>query len=146
MTAKKRPILQSSRNLLDSNDCGINAPGSTSGVDPIFPINDKGPACTDEPHDFSFNVLYHFPNIKSNKFAAKILRGWWVGSVVSIQSGLPFAPNTVGLISNSNVFGGDQGDRPNLVTQYNLAAAKAVNPAAVVYNPNTINAGGNASQ
>jgi hypothetical protein len=90
--------------------------------------------------------LYHFPNIKSDKFAAKILHGWWVGSIVSIQSGLPFAPNTVGLISNSGVFGGDQGDRPNLVTQYNLAAAKAVNPNAVVYNKNTINAGGNANQ
>jgi carboxypeptidase family protein/TonB-dependent receptor-like protein len=129
-----------------SNDCGINAPGSTSGVDPIFPINDKGPACTDEPHDFSLSVLYHFPNIKSANFAAKILHGWWVGNIVSIQSGLPFAPNTVGLISNSGVFRGDQGDRPNYVTAANLAAALAVNPNAVVYNRNTINAGGNASQ
>jgi hypothetical protein len=129
-----------------SNDCGINAPGSTSGVDPIFPIHDKGPSCTDQPHDFAFNVLYHFPNVKSANFAAKILHGWWVGSIVSIQSGLAFAPNTVNLISNSGVFGGDQGDRPNLVTPSNLAAALAVNPKAVVYNRNTINAGGNASQ
>jgi outer membrane receptor protein involved in Fe transport len=129
-----------------SNDCGINAPGSTSGVDPIFPIHDKGPSCTDQPHDFTFNVLYHFPNVKSEKYAAKILHGWWVGSIVSIQSGLAFAPNTVGLISNSGVFRGDQGDRPNLVTPANLAGALAVNPNAVVYNPKTINAGGNANQ
>jgi len=129
-----------------SNDCGINAPGSTHGVDPIFPIHDKGPSCTDEPHDFSLNVLYRFPNIASDNFAAKFLDGWWIGNIVSIQSGLAFAPNVVGLISNSGVFAGDQGDRPNLVTTANLAGAKAVNPNAVVYNHGTIYAGGNANQ
>jgi hypothetical protein len=129
-----------------SNDCGINAPGSTHNVDPIFPIHDKGPSCTDQPNDFSFNIVYHFPNIKSDNFAARILHGWWVGSIVSIQSGLPFAPNVVGLISNSGVFAGDQGDRPNIVTPANLAAAKAVNPNAVVYNHSTIYNGGNTNQ
>ena len=129
-----------------SNDCGINAPGSTSNADPIFPINDKGPSCTDQPNDLTFNVLYFIPNIKAQGFMGKILHGWWVGSIVEVQSGLPFAPNTVNLISNSGVFRADQGDRPNLVTQYNLAAAQAVNPAAVVFNPNTLYAGGNASQ
>jgi hypothetical protein len=129
-----------------SNDCGINAPGSTHGVDPIFPIHDRGPSCTDQPHDLSLNILYHFPNIKSGSLASKILQGWWIGNIVSIQSGLAFAPNVVGLISNSGVFAGDQGDRPNLVTAANLAAAKAVNPSAVVYNHSTIDAGGNANQ
>ena len=129
-----------------SNDCGINAPGSTHGVDPIFPSHDKGPSCTDQPHDFSLNILYHFPNIKPDRFASKILQGWWIGNIVSIQSGLAFAPNVVGLISNSGVFAGDQGDRPNLITAANLAAAKAVNPGAVVYNHGTIYAGGNANQ
>jgi len=129
-----------------SNDCGINSPGSTSGVDPIFPIHDKGPSCTDQPHDFSLSVLYHFPNINSQSFAAKVLHGWWIGNIVSIQSGLPFAPNVVNLISNSGVFAGDQGDRPNVVTAANLAGALAVNPSAVVYNHNTIYAGGNANQ
>ena len=69
-----------------------------------------------------------------------------MGNIVEIQSGLPFAANVVNLISNSGVFRADQGDRPNLVTQYNLAAAQAVNPAAVPFNPSTIYAGGNASQ
>jgi hypothetical protein len=129
-----------------SNDCGINAPGSTSNADPIFPINDKGPSCTDQPNDLTFNVLYFIPNIKAQGFAGKILHGWWVGSIVEVQSGLPFAPNTLNLISNSGVFRADQGDRPNLVTQYNLAGAQAVNPAAVVFNPSTLYAGGNAGQ
>lgn len=97
-----------------SNDCGINAPGSTSNADPIFPIHDKGPSCTDVPHDFSLSVLYNLPNIKSHNFAAKLLQGWWIGSIVSIQSGQPVTPNVVNLISNSGVFAGDQGDRPNL--------------------------------
>jgi hypothetical protein len=129
-----------------SNDCGINSPGSTSGVDPIFPIHDKGPACTDQPIDFTLSVLYHFPNIRSEKFAAKMLHGWWVGNIISVQSGLPFAPNVVNLISNSGVFAGDQGDRPNLVTAANLAAALAVNPNAVVYKHSKLYAGGNTAQ
>jgi hypothetical protein len=46
--------------------------------------------------------------------------------------------NTAGLLSNSGVFAADQGDRPNIVTSANLAAAVVADPQAVVYNPNAV--------
>lgn len=138
--------LDDAQSMQYSNDCGINAPGSTSNADPIFPINDKGPSCTDQPNDLSVNLLYFIPNVRAQGFVGKLLHGWWLGNIIEAQSGLPFAPNVVNLISNSGVFRADQGDRPNLVTQYNLAAAQAVNPAAIPFNPSTIYAGGSASQ
>jgi hypothetical protein len=118
-------------------DC-FAASGSTSPVDPEFPRTDKGPSCFDIPQDFRFNMLYRIPNLKSNSFAASMLHGWWLGSIVSLQSGYPFSANTANLLSNSGVFAADQGDRPNLVTTANLAAAKVADPLAVPYDPNTV--------
>ena len=118
-------------------DC-FAANGSTSPTDPMFPHRDKGPSCFNLPQDFRFNVLYHIPNVKSQNFLARLEHGWWVGSIVSLNSGYPFSLNTAGLLSNSGVFAADQGDRPNIVTSSNLAAALVADPQAVVYNPNAV--------
>jgi hypothetical protein len=118
-------------------DC-FAASGSTSPVDPMFPRTDKGPSCFNLPQNFRLNVLYHIPNLKSQNFAARLEHGWWIGSIVSLNSGYPFSLNTAGLLSNSGVFAADQGDRPNIITSANLAAAVVADPQAVVYNPNTV--------
>jgi hypothetical protein len=121
-------------------DC-FSATGAAHGIDPFNQLTDKGPSCFDIPNNFRLSMLYHFPNVQSSNFAARLLHGWWMGNIVSIQSGYPFSPNTANLLSNSGVFGADQGERPNVVTAANLAGAQAINPNAVVFNPSTVNIG-----
>jgi Carboxypeptidase regulatory-like domain len=118
-------------------DC-FSASGSGQGTDPFNTRTDKGPTCFDVPNNLRLNVLYHFPNVKSGGFAARILNGWWVGNIISMQSGYAFNNNVPSLVSNSGVFAADQGDRPNYVTSANLAAAQAVNPNAVAFNHNSV--------
>jgi Carboxypeptidase regulatory-like domain len=131
-------------------DC-FQATGSAQGIQPFGGSVDKGPSCFDLPQNLRLNLLYRFPNIKSDNFAAKFLHGWWVGSIVSMQSGYPFTPYVSGLLSNSGIYADDQGDRPNYVTSANLATAQAAADTACVagglsagcvkmqvYNPKTV--------
>jgi hypothetical protein len=106
--------LDTSEGVSYGNDC--QAPGGTVSLDPIL-IHNKGPACDDLTHNLRFNLIYHFPNVRSDSgFLSKILNGWWTGSIVSVQSGYPFSPLVVNQRSNSGLFGGDQGDAPDKVT------------------------------
>jgi hypothetical protein len=120
-------------------DC-FTAAGSGQGINPTNPNGDKGPTCFDATHNLRVNFLYHFPNLKSNGFLSKVANGWWMGNIISIQSGYPFNVNTAGLISNSGVFNFDQGERPNIVTPANFNTANAIDqaagfPGAVLYDP-----------
>lgn len=115
-------------------DCA-NAWGSGQRIDPFNgDRSDKGPSCFDVPHNLRVNFLYRLPGVKSTGMLAKVVNGWWVGSLISMQSGYPFEVSTNGLLSNNGVFASDQGERPNLVTSTNLAAAQALDPAATPYD------------
>jgi hypothetical protein len=72
---------------------------------------------------------------------SKVVNGWWMANIFSIQSGYPFNVNATGLLSNNGVFGDDQGERVNLVTAANLAWAQLVDPQAVVYDKSKVNIG-----
>ena len=37
-------------------------------------------------------MLYHFPNLKENGILSKVTNGWWVGSIVAVQTGYAFTP------------------------------------------------------
>ena len=91
--------------------------------------------------------------MKGNGFLAKVLNGWFMSSIVSIQSGQPFSPITANNRSNSGVAQAQQGDRVNINTPALLAAYPCTstpgqpaagpdtNPCAyvpIVYNPNTV--------
>jgi hypothetical protein len=131
-------------------DCG--ASGGLLGVYPLNPAVDKGPSCFNIPNNWEVNLLYHFPNMmKDNGILAKALNGWFVTSIVSIQSGQPFSPITANNRSNSGVAQAQQGDRVNINTAALLKAypctsqpgqpAAGINPCAyqpIVYNPNTV--------
>jgi hypothetical protein len=102
---------------------------------------DKGPSQFDTTHNWRFNTTYHVPNIKSDNFAASVLKGWWLSNIISVQSGYPFSPS----LSSNRSLNGQQGgtspnnaDRASLVTSANLAAAIASDSLAVVYNPATV--------
>jgi hypothetical protein len=131
-------------------DCIVS--GGLLGVYPLNPQVDKGPACFNIPNNWEFNALYHLPNhMAGNGFAAKLLNGWFMSSIVSIQSGQPFSPIVANNRSNSGVAQAQQGDRVNINTPALLAAypctsqpgqpAAGSNPCAyqpIVYNPNTV--------
>ena len=99
-------------------DCTDQA--ELEGTSPLNSRLDKGPSCFDLRHNWHLNLLYHFPNINSDRLAAKFLRGWWVGNIVTARSGFPFTPLVSVGRSNNAVFAG-QGttgivDRPNVGT------------------------------
>jgi outer membrane receptor protein involved in Fe transport len=78
---------------------------------------DKGRSQVDSTHNWRFNTLYHLPNIKSNNFAAGLLKGWWMGNIISVQSGYAFTPK---LLNNQSLSGVVNGlpDRPNLASNF----------------------------
>ncbi len=128
---------------------------TSGGLLGVYPLNtsvDKGPACFNILNNWEINVLYHFPDpVKNNGFFSKVANGWFISSIVSIQSGQPFSPLIATNRSNSGVLQGGQGDRPNINTAALLAAYPCTsqpgqppagnNPCAytpVVYNPKTV--------
>ena len=131
-------------------DCIVS--GGLLGVYPLNPQVDKGPACFNIPNNWEFNALYHLPNrMTGNGFAAKMLNGWFMSSIISIQSGQPFTPIINNNRSNSGVAQAQQGERVNINTPALLAAypctsqpgqpAAGSNPCAytpIVYDPKTV--------
>jgi outer membrane receptor protein involved in Fe transport len=130
---------------------------TSGGLLGVYPLNtsvDRGPACFDIRNNWEINVLYHFPDrFKGNAFLSKVANGWFISSIVSIQSGQPFSPLISSNRSNSGVLQGGQGDRPNINTAALLAAYPCTstpghpatgpdtNPCAyqpIVYDPNKV--------
>jgi len=96
-------------------DCIVS--GGLLGVYPLNPIVDKGPACFNIKNNWEINTLYHLPNLmKDNGFLSKVVNGWFMSSIVSIQSGQPFTPLVSNNRSNSGVAQAQQGDWVNINT------------------------------
>jgi hypothetical protein len=121
-------------------------------TNPYAPLNfDKGRSVVDATHNWRFNTLYHFPTWKSQGFASKMVNGWWMGNIISVQTGYGFTPVVIGDRSLSGINGvNSYADRPYIVTSANVAEIKGCpagstsgsgygcNPNAVVYNPATV--------
>jgi len=118
---------------------------------------DKGPSQTDATHNWRFNTIYHIPDIKSDSFAAKPLKGWWVSNILSLQTGYPFSPFLGSNVSQSSQQGGgpNNADRASIATPAIVAAMQGCtagttvtppgasygfvcNPFVVAYNPSTV--------
>ncbi len=130
-------------------DCVVS--GGLLGVYPLDPRVDRGPACFNIPNNWEFNVLYHLPSPQGSGFKSKALGGWFMSSIVSIQSGQPFTPIVDANRSNSGVAQAQQGEWVNINTPALLAAYPCTsqpgqppagsNPCAyqpIVYDPNTV--------
>jgi hypothetical protein len=121
-------------------DCQTS--GGLLGVYPLDNSVDKGPACFNIRNNWEINVLYHIPEfVKSNGFLSKATNGWFVSSIVSIQSGQPFSPVLATNRSNSGVLQGGQGDRPDINTP--ALIAKYFNPSVCTSMPGQPAAGNN---
>jgi hypothetical protein len=96
-------------------DCA-GAPGMDTGVSSNTRAYDYGPSCFDVRHNFRLSLLYHFPYLISNGILSKLVDGWWIGNIVSLQTGLPFTPILANNRSNSgNLSTGS--DRVDINTQ-----------------------------
>jgi hypothetical protein len=78
---------------------------------------DEGPSEFNIPQNFRFNAVYHFPTVSSSSgIESKLLDGWWIAGILSLQSGLPFNPSLSTNRSRSGVNHGGGGiDRPNVL-------------------------------
>jgi hypothetical protein len=95
-------------------------------------------------------MVYHLPSITGKGFLPMVANGWWVGSIASVQSGVPFSVITAAQRSNSGVLQG-QNDRVDINTPALIAAYPCTsqpgqppagnNPCAytpIPYDPNTV--------
>jgi hypothetical protein len=116
-------------------DEGQGQQGADAGVseDTYFPQVrqlDKGVAAFNAAANLRGNVIYHAPNINSDRFYAKPLKGWWFGTIVSVQSGYPFSPSIPDRsLSNNPTGAGSSSDRPNLDPSFNAATVITHNPS-----------------
>jgi Carboxypeptidase regulatory-like domain len=116
----------------NSSDC--TSANAMQSEDPRHPLLDKGPSCFDTTHNWRFNLLYHFPTLRSSGFVSKITNGWWVGSIYSMQSGYAFSPVLGANRSNSGDLQG-QSDRPDIVTAASIAANPCTASSPCAYTP-----------
>jgi outer membrane receptor protein involved in Fe transport len=118
---------------------------TSGGLLGTYPLNtsvDRGPACFDIRNNWEINVLYHIPAfVKSNGLLSKATNGWFMSSIVSIQSGQPFSPLIATNRSNSGVLQGGQGDRPDINTP--ALIAKYFNSSVCTSMPGQPAAGSN---
>jgi hypothetical protein len=128
---------------LGSINCVI---GMDAGVTSNEKATDYGPACTDVRNNIRVSTLYYFPGSKSPGFLGKLASGWYMGHIVSFNTGLPYSP----YISSNRSDSGNRAtgvDRPNVNTQtvtkgstQTDAFGNSYTAAAnfVPYNPNTV--------
>jgi hypothetical protein len=101
---------------------------------------DYGVSIFSPKFDDRLNLLYHIPGMKSEGFLGKLTNGWWTGSLWTIQSGYPFSPRTAGSQSQSDIYHGNQGDRPDFGANYNPSTF-IVGTANEWFNPNMLTLG-----
>jgi hypothetical protein len=61
-----------------------------SSTNPFNRHFDYGPSDEDVPHVFKFTGTYQLPHVKASGFAAALVNGWRLSSIVTWQGGFPF--------------------------------------------------------
>src|ERR1700733_332949 len=121
--------------LLDDTEGISNS--DTSGAttnqveNPFSPILDWGPANFDERHNNHVTVLYPLPNAGERNFVTRLGNGWWTGSIISFQTGMPFSPTLASDREQAGLTGTNGGlERLSYVTSANVGAVTAAAVAA----------------
>ena len=102
-----------------SSDGGFGDTSQQS--DPTHREVDRGLATFDSDLNWKFNAIYRLPEFPfSSGVVAKVLNGWWMSGILSVQGGVPFTPALTVNRSRSGVNAGASGiDRPDLVVGRN---------------------------
>ncbi|MBI2817463.1 MAG: TonB-dependent receptor [Acidobacteria bacterium] len=103
---------QTQSQLVNDNNTSSSWP-----VHPDFLRLDRAPANFDATHNWRLNAIYRLPDlISSGAVLDKLLNGWGVSSILSLQTGAPFSPSLQTNRSRTQVGGGAANiDRPDLV-------------------------------
>ncbi len=120
--------------LIDNGQAIVIAETAASPLQSPNPYNsrwDRSSSVFDTPHNLRLNAIYHLPTPSRQK---TLLGGWWVSSIFTAQSGLPFTPQVSFNNSRSGVNNGIGAERPSYVTEANLTSAKALDPNAVIFD------------
>lgn len=126
--------------VVDKSNCGegqilLDRPGTESIFNPAG--IDRGPAPFDVTHDLRVNTIYHFPNFTQSRYISKVTDGWWMGGILSVQSGYPFSV-TLGPNGDRTFQNNEQTTaRPNYASGANVVTGNGLttpwfNPAAFV--------------
>ncbi|MBI2817160.1 MAG: TonB-dependent receptor [Acidobacteria bacterium] len=109
--------------LIDEGQSQLNSDNNAVSsflVDTSDPKLDRAPSVFDATHNFRFNGIYRFSELASGGMISKLLNGWWVSGILTLQSGYPFTPVLGTNRSRSKMNGGAAGiDRPDLVSGRN---------------------------
>ena len=110
----------------DQNQAQLNGDagsgGSVFSPNPFDAKYNLGPAPWDVRHNWKFNTVYHLPGVASPGARKALLDGWWVSTVVSLQSGYPFTLSINQNRSRSGVGAGATNvDYPDIVPGVNPA-------------------------
>ena len=86
------------------------------GTDPTHREVDRALSPFDLTQVWKFNSIYQLPSLVSSGGAvAKLLNGWWISGILTLESGFPFTPTLNSNRSRSGVGAGAGGiDRPDL--------------------------------
>ncbi|MBI2819437.1 MAG: TonB-dependent receptor [Acidobacteria bacterium] len=103
---------------IDETQSQLSAENNSSQSFASDPSNrqvDKAVASFDIAHNWRFNAIYRLPELSSAGPLGKVLNGWWLSGILSLQTGYPFSPSLQNNRSRSGVNAGQSGDRPDLV-------------------------------
>jgi hypothetical protein len=136
-----------SKNLTDEQNDRTNAPENSYDIH-----SEYGRATLDRRHVLTANYVYELPFFsKRTDFAAKVLRGWQVSGIGTLQSGLPFTATTSNFDAAGlgNISALIAGNRPNMLCDPNTNAPHTqaayynigcfqLNPASSATNLNNV--------
>ena len=79
------------------------------------------------PHRFSSAITYELPFNSSSAFVRKLVGGWQINAIVTLQSGQPFTP----FVSNFDPYRNEAFNRPDVIgdPNENVPPGLAFNPA-----------------
>jgi Carboxypeptidase regulatory-like domain/TonB dependent receptor len=118
--------------LLDfgSGQQGVEAAIGEAVLFPQVRSLDKGPGGFDITSNFKANITYRIPAFTRPGRIASTLNGWWIASIISMQSGLPINP-LIGnrSLSNNPAAAGTANDRPDLDPSFDRHKVITHNPS-----------------
>jgi hypothetical protein len=114
-----------------SGQQGVEAAVGEAVLFPQVRFLDKGVGGLSIASNFKANVMYRIPSFtKFQGRTGNALNGWWIASIISVQSGRPLNP-IIGnrSLSNNPAAAGTANDRPNLDPSFNRATVITHNPS-----------------
>ena len=103
---------------IDTTQGQIQADTTVTSPNPSDPIHrnvDRSVSTFDVTQNWRLNAIYNLPQVSSlHGVGGKLLNGWWMSGILSMQGGYPFTPQLSTNRSLSGTNGGNNVDRPNL--------------------------------